>query len=658
MSLNEAQAKAAYSKNMYDCIIAGAGTGKTFTVNEKIRCLIEDEKVPGDHICAITFSKNGAKEMLDRVTRTFGFQVPGLMVSTFNALEYEIAMENYQKFGYRHKMTVIDDVQELPMCDELLRRHPIYEWVGASFTNYTQAKNFGACGALRIVADIMHEVTRLHVRCNRDISSITWNDVRSVLPESEELTSSIVGKIIALYPEYAEMKKGNDPEFTSPVITFDEQPALALKVLDDDPTYLDNHYNFEYIILDEAQDMSADQIDFLNHLINMKKFKQLMVVGDDAQAIYESLLGTSPDYLINLKDFLYKDGQKVDLHTVVMDTNYRCQQNVIDLANREIARNSNKIEKELIATRPAGEDVALKLFYRKLDEKAKKSKKSNAKTCGTLQKGEYDEIARDIKALIESGEDPNDIAFLAYSKNELKAVGDRLADLGIPAKFGAPEYLIENNRIQAVLAMNRAILLNSDIPTTDMLTVATALNNGELLDLEMDKISEFINGVQEQIQEINSSYPNEKKQLFLKFMEAVSHEDEAVESLKEKVKDMDWEEIARYLDDFYLFGENMTFRRTHLGEGVMLITAHSAKGLEWKHVFGSLDGFEKKKMSHRFVEETRRLLFVLITRAKDSLHLYSQYAAYGSTYETRVMNRFAVEIADLLNIPFKPIFNK
>lgn len=656
MSLNKAQAEAAHSKYMFDAIIAGAGTGKTFTVNEKIRYLIEQEKVPADHICAITFSKNGAKEMLDRVTKTFGFHVPGIKIVTFNALEYEIAINNYKKFGYRHRMTVIDDVQELPMCDELLRRHPIYEWVGSSFTNYTHAKNFGGYGALRIVADIMHEITRLHVRDNRAVSSISYHDVQSVLPESEELTSAVVEKIIALYPEYESMKKGNDPDFTSPVITFDEQPALALKVLEEDPGYLDEHYNFEYIIVDEGQDMSADQIAFLNHLINMKKFKQLMVVGDDAQAIYESLMGTSPDYLINLKDYLYKDGQKVDLHTVIMDTNYRCQKKIIDLANEEIAQNTNKVEKELMAIRPAGEDVSLKLFYRKLDEKERKNTKN--KSSGSLQKGEYDEIARDIKALVDSGENPNDIAFLAYTKNELKAVGDRLTELGIPAKFGAPEYLIDNSRIQAILAMNRVILLNSDIPTTDMLTVATALNDGDLIDLEMDKINELINEIQEQSQQILSSYPKDKKSLFMKFIDSVSHGDEAIECLKEKFRDMDYEEITKYLDDFYLFGENMMFRRTHLGEGVMLITAHSAKGLEWKHVFGSLDGFEKKSMSHRFVEETRRLLFVLITRARDSLNLYSQYAAYGSTYETRVMNRFAIEIAKILNIPFKPVFSK
>ncbi|MFM0874707.1 UvrD-helicase domain-containing protein, partial [Klebsiella pneumoniae] len=89
-----------------------------------------------------------------------------------------------------------------------------------------------------------------------------------------------------------------------------------MKVLNDDPNYLDNHYNFSYIIVDEAQDTSEYQIRFLNHLINMKKFKALTIVGDDSQAIYESLMSTSPEYLINLEKYLYHindDGSKSNL---------------------------------------------------------------------------------------------------------------------------------------------------------------------------------------------------------------------------------------------------------------------------------------------------------------------------------------------------------
>ena len=71
--------------------------------------------------------------------------------------------------------------------------------------------------------------------------------------------------------------------------------AFVCEFLENDPNYLDDHYDFAYIIVDEAQDTSEDQIEFLNHIINMKKFKSLIVVGDDSQAIYESLMGTSPD---------------------------------------------------------------------------------------------------------------------------------------------------------------------------------------------------------------------------------------------------------------------------------------------------------------------------------------------------------------------------
>ena len=666
---NPAQQEAIVSDKKYIRVIAGAGAGKTQVNSEVIAHKLNELGAKPEEILAITFSKNGATEIKDRAARTVGHVLPGLTATTFNALENEITLDNWEKFGFRHRPSVIDDVQDLPMCDILLRRHPILEWTGSSFKNYTMTSGFGTNGALRIVSDIMHHCSKLLMRKN--FSAITYRDMiddEIIPPASKELTPAIIDKIISFYPEYEEMKKGNDPEFNTPVITFDEQISFCMRVLEDDPNYLDDHYDFAYIIVDEAQDTSEDQIEFLNHIINMKKFKSLIVVGDDSQAIYESLMGTSPDYLINLQNFLYEWDKEtgiktpIKIHDIVMDTNYRSVGSVIEMANRVIDKNTNKFDKQLVAFREYGEKPTVEGFYRKEDQKPTKTQLKSKKPFA-LQEGQYDKMARDIKSLIDS--DPtinlNDIAVLAYSKNEILAVADKLTELGIPSKFGAPEKLVDNNRVQAVLKFAHLVYKDPDSFSDDTLVVANAFADGNLIEEDVDKLIEKLTEVNEYIKAIRESHELKKKELFIKMLRMIAHGDEAVLNFEEKFKDMDFEEIIKYCDDFEIYGDNMQYKRSQLGEGVMLITAHSSKGLEWKYVFGSITGFHKlgkKSISRRKQEELRRLLFVLITRARDVLKLYGLYAVSGNAKDGRVYNMFLKECFDALDKTFAPNFTK
>ena len=669
VNYNPAQQEAIVSDKKYIRVIAGAGAGKTQVNSEVIAHKLNALGAKPEEILAITFSKNGATEIKDRAARTAGHVLPGLTATTFNALENEITLDNWEKFGFRHRPSVIDDVQDLPMCDILLRRHPILEWTGSSFKNYTMTSGFGTNGALRIVSDIMHHCSKLLMRKN--FSAITYRDMiddEIIPPASKELTPAIIDKIISFYPEYEEMKKGNDPEFNTPVITFDEQISYCMRVLEDDPNYLDDHYDFAYIIVDEAQDTSEDQIEFLNHIINMKKFKSLIVVGDDSQAIYESLMGTSPDYLINLQDFLFEWNKEtgvrtpIKIHDIVMDTNYRSVGSVIEMANRVIDKNTNKFDKQLVAFREYGEKPTVEGFYRKEDQKPTKTQLKSKKPF-TLQEGQYDKMARDIKSLIDS--DPtinlNDIAVLAYSKNELLAVADKLTELGIPSKFGAPEKLVDNNRVQAVLKFAHLVYKDPDSFSDDTLVVANALADGNLIEEDVDTLVEKLSEVNEYVKAIRESHELKKKELFIKMLRMIAHGDEAVLNFEEKFKDMDFEEIIKYCDDFEIYGDNMQYKRSQLGEGVMLITAHSSKGLEWKYVFGSITGFHKlgkKSISRRKQEELRRLLFVLITRARDVLKLYGLYAVTGNAKDGYVYNMFLKECFDALDKTFAPNFTK
>lgn len=142
VTYNPAQQEAIVSDKKYVRVIAGAGAGKTQVNSEVIAHKLNALGAKPEEILAITFSKNGATEIKDRAERTAGHVLPGLTATTFNALENEITLDNWEKFGFRHRPSVIDDVQDLPMCDILLRRHPILEWTGSSFKNYTMTSGF------------------------------------------------------------------------------------------------------------------------------------------------------------------------------------------------------------------------------------------------------------------------------------------------------------------------------------------------------------------------------------------------------------------------------------------------------------------------------------------------------------------------------------
>ena len=282
-------------------------------------------------------------------------------------------------------------------------------------------------------------------------------------------------------------------------------------------------------------------------------------------------------------------------------------------------------------------------FKRKYDQKPSKLNMGK-----NLEKGEIDTIARDIKALIDAGEDPDNIAFLAFSKGELKSVADRLTAFGIPSKFGFPELLIENHRVIAMLKFIREISKpDAADANMDMLEVANALFDGDIIEAGPEIMSTYVNEVVNKVNTIKAVDPAAKKLMIMEFIQEISHGDEAVLNFSEKFNDMDADEIMYYVSNFLSFGDNMMFKRSVLGHGVMLITVHSSKGLEWKHVFGSVSGFEKEKLSTRKAEELRRLLFVMITRARDSLSLYGQEIAFG-TIENPTYNRFLQEIEEAL----------
>lgn len=256
-------------------VIAGAGTGKTKTMVGRVVELLKSGVSP-DEILMVTFTKAGAKEFAQRVEYSMGMKIPNLKVSTFNAFFNDIVSDNWEELGFAKKPKVIDMVEQFSIIDDLLTKNPILEWNGPAFMNYSIAKGYGTRGALMIAKEVFKAVK--FAKAN---GQAVQNAAAAVVTDNE-ISSSALTKLVALYDKYEALTKGQG------LIDFDDQPLLAFKILEAHDDYLERHYVFKHIIVDEFQDTSEEQIRFLRKLIEIKTFESLMVVGDDYQGATRS----------------------------------------------------------------------------------------------------------------------------------------------------------------------------------------------------------------------------------------------------------------------------------------------------------------------------------------------------------------------------------
>lgn len=612
-------------------VIAAAGSGKTATVSARVAKLIKDGCNPAALLC-ITFSNGGAKEMYRKISRELGFEPEGIKIITFHALMLEIAKANWEWLGYSRPMGVIGDVQKYSIIADLLGRFPILEWRGKSFLNFTPSKGWANKGALAIVADIFSQIKA----SGKEPSDITSWDIRY---DGEAINAGAVGKVIKLYEKYESVCKERG------LVDYDDMELLAFKVIEEKPDFLASTYEFEHIIVDEFQDTSAWQMEFVKHLKMLPTFKSLMVVGDDAQSIY-GFRKTSPEYILNFEDYLnapfnrrtsgdtdLPDVREDEVRDIVLGDNYRSKQEILDIASTILKRNVRQIDKQITAARGGDGQVVVNGHVKLIEE--------------------LKWIVRGIQGHHDHGVRYEDIAVLAYTKDELRRVMDALTKEGIPSMFGAPEPVADNPRIKAILAFARVIL--NEKATKDAATCANALNQGGLMHLPTEEVEDRVQEVVELAKGIaRNQNPVVKKEMFLKFIEDIALNDETVEHFVESFEHMDFDEMLKHCRDFDLYGAAEEFRRLDEYPGVKLITAHSSKGLEWPIVYLTLDKFTVTGFNRDNVEETRRLLFVAMTRARDELYVTGVLQKTGKDGKSDVDNVMLRETYEAAGLKWDP----
>lgn len=599
-------------------INAGAGAGKTMVVALRTVNLL-NQGVKPEEILMITFTNAGAKEMMERIQlcyEQFGqiknLDLSAMKICTFNSFGDTVIGDNYPYLGFNKKPKIIDNVERYSIIAKILNAHPIADWVGESFLYFNSTQK-NAKGALAIVGDIFKIIKSM----GGDHTTVTYNDVKSAIMDSD-IPSSAVQAAINLYPIFdKELKDHNLIEYT-------DQEILPFKIFETIPDYLQNRFMFKHIIVDEFQDSNVGQISLIKILRQLPTFQSLMVVGDDSQAIF-GFRETSPEYIIKFAEYM---GEPVN--DIFLVENHRSTPQIIDFANKINSLNHEKVDKDLVATRPAGKPVTVQCFYSKEDE--------------------YNFIAEGIKDHLAAGVRPESIAVIAYTKSELQALADLLTKNNIPSVMAAPERLMSNSRIRAILAFGRVLCDPKN--TKDALICANAMVGGAIMDLPAPRIQQLLDNVLLRVNTIlGAASLQAKKEGFISFIDAIAMDDETVEAFKESLANKEYGEILQYCADFALYGADVEFRRLSNYPGVVLSTAHSSKGLEWPVVYNTLSRYQT---GARVYEETRRLVFVSATRARDELYISGVYAAFGKTYKTRQYNNYLKECCEILGVDFDP----
>lgn len=312
-SLNRQQRKAAAPSGGVSLVIAGAGTGKTKTLIEKIKNIIEHGIVKPENILILTFSRKAADEIKRRVSELVGSSASLLTAGTFHSFCLKLIHENssgfVEKFGFKDFPGVLDDGGSILLMRELIQ---------GSLEGF-----LGLPSA--VILSLARDAGKLRKNAVKKLSKL-----------------GIIERIKSLLNAYEELKKARG------CIDFEDMIELTIRMLNDDPflrkAVMDK---YRYILVDEFQDTSVNNFKLLKCLMPLRP-PDLFIVGDDWQSIY-GFRDSKIDYMINVKKFF------PDVKIFRLNKNYRSKKEIVKLSNKFIRKNRKRTRKQLrSALRGAG----------------------------------------------------------------------------------------------------------------------------------------------------------------------------------------------------------------------------------------------------------------------------------------------------------------
>ena len=630
-ALNEPQRQAVMATDGPLLILAGAGSGKTRVLTHRTAYLIEECGVNPYNIMAITFTNKAAGEMRERIDQMVGYGSESIWVCTFHSTCVRILRRYIDRLGFGTNFTIYDSDDQKTLMKDICKRLEID-------TKMYKEKMF--LSAISSAKDELIDPIEFETRAAGDY---------------------VKRKQAQVYREYQQaLKQNNALDFDDLIMKTVELFKLDKEVL---ASYQDR---FRYIMVDEYQDTNTAQFELIRLLA--LKYQNLCVVGDDDQSIYK-FRGA------NIYNILNFEHHFPDATVIKLEQNYRSTQNILDAANAVIANNQGRKEKRLWTDNGAGD----KITFEQLDTAAE----------------EADFVARDIARRVRKGEyQYKDCAILYRTNAQSRLFEERFITANIPYKiFGGVNfyarkevkdllaYLKTIDNGQDDLAVRRIINIpkrgigaasinkvalyaqEQEISFYDALCVAeqvpglgkaAAKIRPFVLFIQSMKATAKLLSVADLLQEVieTTGYVRELE------AEGTDEAEARIENIDELIsKAVDYAEgeeaptLNGFLENVALVADIDSFDEN--SDYVVLMTLHSAKGLEFPNVYlaGLEDGLFPSYMSitsdnsQAEIEEERRLAYVGITRAKKNLTITSARVRMvrGQTQYGKV-SRFVREI--------------
>ena len=582
---------------------SGAGAGKTTVGTLWTLARIANGAKP-EEILMTTFTVNAAEEMRQRIKaycEDFGFPkgtAERIWITTQHGLGQKAIEIKYADLGYTECPVPVDSITRKEMIRVAIEG---VEIPGVNYSNFKAPFGNGGFDNICDAFDFLKlNGARWH---NYEVLKADGKLNNSPLPVSKEL--------IECYEKYlAALKNAN-------LIEFADQELLLKQILDTDPYFIEENYGIKFILGDEFQDTDAFSLDVFRHIMEGEGFKDALFVGDDSQNIYEHLRNTTNDNILRFDELIGAEEGEVKHFDLV--ENYRSSGNIIDEANKINARRIFKEEKDLIAKREPGPAV-------------------EAYAYATARK-ETASVAEMIEKKIQAGEKPEDIAFIARDSADLKRMREELTKRGIASQFLTPEKMLQNSRVIGSISLVKAIADPDNTQAIfDYLNVAS---DGQLFKKSGEEIKGEIRAFQDELKAAKETGEPSSYSIYLDKSKVLSEDDEVYAAFKKRTdKFKTFGELLDYIRAFERFGEKESHRAiAYKKHGVVLTTVHSSKGLEWPTVFVSTSKLYKEDSS----EESRRVLFVAVTRAKDELVCTSTDIKKGKSYIKEIMEDLGKE---------------
>ena len=620
MTLNDKQLEAVNHTEGPCLVLAGAGSGKTRVLTERIIKLIDDGVSPYN-ILAITFTNKAAKEMRVRVQNKIGDVADSIFIGTFHSFGLRILRENYDAIGYSSNITILDTDDTKSLIKRILKE------------NSFDPADY----------DIKHIISRISNAKNDGISPLEFSKL--FLNEHDK----VIGLV---YEKYLKLLKENNS------VDFDDLLLKPVEIFKKRKDILEKYQErFRYILVDEYQDTNSIQYELCKMLA--KKYNNIFVVGDANQSIYS---WRNADY----RNILNFEKDYKNAHVVLLEENYRSTNTILKAANSVIKNNNEGTKLNLWTSIGDGE----KIEYIRVEDEIKESSFVINKIKELVNEGyNYSDFAvlyrtnaqsRTVEEAFVRNNIPYNIigSYYFYNRKEIK---DLIAYLNLiyntndsvslervinTPKRGIGTKTIDNIREKANM---------NDVSLFDAIDSGKELEFKKLI-LELIEDSKTMN-LSDLIEDVLVKTGLRREYELDKSIES----DTKVENLNEfkslavNFEDNGIYDLSTFLENIMLVSDKGQYAEDD--NNVNIMTLHSAKGLEFNIVFilGMEEGIfphSRSFESAKELEEERRLCYVGITRAKKKLYLLSARVRtlYGRTSGT-IESRFVKEIdPSLINI--------